>query len=155
VGCLLYVPVAFYLSNTTVVEPGVDFLLRRLSESFSNLIVLVPVLFAYGVLGLVVLLRREDRFAGMLVPFIVVTVLSVGYVPLALVLKPYFSWWVVLVPIGGIALIYVVLMYLKDSQSVAPGWAVFLGLLRSSVYAILAFAFLLPGCQDYETTVNQ
>ena len=94
--------------------------------------------------------EREHRFAGMLLPFLIVTVLSVVYVPLALLFKPYFSWWVILVPLFLVAIIYVVLMYLKDAQTVAPGWAAFLGLLRSTVYAILAFVFLLPGCQTYK-----
>jgi len=58
---------------------------------------------------------------------------------------------VVLIPLLGVALIYVVLMYLKDAQTIAPGWAAFLGLLRCAVYAILAFVFLLPGCQRYQT----
>src|SRR5205085_586613 len=111
------------------------------ARTIFDIAIWLPIPFAFLVIGLMVLLRRENRFAGMLVPFVVVTVLSIGYVPLALTLKPYLSWWVVLVPLMGVALIYVVLMYLKDAQTIAPGWAAFLGLLRCTVYAILAAVF--------------
>ncbi len=150
IGCVLYVPLALYLKATITPDANEDFLLRRTSESFSDLVIGVPVLFAFGVLGLIMLLRREHRFAGMLAPLVVVTVLSLAYVPLALIFKPYFSWWVILVPLLLVALVYVVLMYLKDAQTIAPGWAAFLGLLRCTVYTVLAFVFLLPGCQTYE-----
>ena len=152
VGSALYVPLVLYVRQFIEPEPDTDFLLRRTSETFSDLVIGVPVLFAFGVLGLVVLLRRENRFAGMLMPFIVVAVGSLIYVPLALTFKPYFSWWVILVPLLLVALVYVLLMYLKDAQTIHPGWAAFLGLLRCTVYAILAFVFLLPGCQTYEKT---
>src|SRR4029077_6928849 len=36
------------------------------------------------------------------------------------------------------------------AQTIAPGWAAFLGLLRCAVYTILAFVFLLSGCQRYD-----
>lgn len=127
-----------------------EFLLRRTAESFSDAVIFLPVLMAFVVLGLIVLFRRENRFAGMLIPFVVVTVLSIAYVPLAFVLKPYFSWWVVLVPTLLVALFYVGLMYVKDAQTIHPLWAAFLGFLRCAVYTILAFVFLLPGCQYYE-----
>ena len=130
-GSIAYVPLALYLRQFIHVDPDVDFLLRRTTESFSDLVVGVPVVFAFSVLGLIALLRREHRFAGLLIPFVVVAVLSLAYVPLALTFKPYFSWWVILAPLLVIALFYVVLMYLKDAQTVAPGWAAFLGMLRS------------------------
>ena len=41
-------------------------------------------------------------------------------------------------------------MYIRDAKSVHPIWAIFLGLLRTSVYMILAIVFLLPGCQHFE-----
>jgi hypothetical protein len=156
-GSVLYVPAALLLRDWILSEyiapnPDMEFLLRRTSEPFSDLVIGIPVLFAFGVLGLIVLLRREHRFAGMLLPFIVVTVLSVVYVPLALTFKPYFSWWVILVPLLLAALVYVVLMYLRDAQTISPAWAGFLGLFRCAVYAILAFVFLLPGCQSFDKT---
>ncbi|MBI3411721.1 MAG: hypothetical protein HY040_25605 [Planctomycetes bacterium] len=129
-----------------------DFLWRRLLESYSDWVIALPVLLAFVVLGLMVLFRKERRFSGMLVPFVVVTVLSAIYVPLALSFKPIFSWWVVLAPLLVVALIYVVLMYVKDAQSIHPLLAAFLGGLRCAVYAILAFVFLLPGCQTYDRT---
>src|SRR5262249_58039624 len=65
-------------------------------------------------------------------------------------LLPFASWGVVLVPMLAVALFYVGMMYVKDSRSIHPAWATFLGLLRCTVYAILATVFLLPGCQNYE-----
>jgi hypothetical protein len=150
VTAILYVPLALYLREYYQPERDVEFLLRRTTESFSNYVIGLPVLFAFAVLGLTILLRRDNRFAGMMLPFAAVTVLSIAYIPLALMFKPYFNWWVVLVPLLIVALVYVVLMYLKDAQTVAPGWAAFLGLLRCTVYGILAAVFLLPGCQKYD-----
>ena len=56
-------------------------------------------------------------------------------------------------PIGTIlvlavvVLFYVGMMYVRDSKSVHWLWAIFLGMLRTSVYLILSVVFLLPGCQ--------
>src|SRR5262249_27530521 len=129
-----------------------DFVWRRMLENFGDWAIALPVLLAFVVLGLMVLFRKERRFSGMLVPFVVAIVASAIYVPLALALKPVFSWWVVLTPLMVVALIYVALMYVKDAQSIHPLLAAFLGGLRCAVYAILAFVFLLPGCQTYERT---
>ena len=63
-----------------------------------------------------------------------------------------FSWWYLLVPTFGVALVYVALMYVKDARSVHPAVAGFLGLLRCLVYTILAAVFLLPGCQTFDMT---
>lgn len=138
--------------DTDKITKEAEFLIRRMSENFDEWVIGIPVLFAFLVLGLMVLFRRENRFAGMLIPFLVVTLASAFYVPLALYFKPFFSWWVVLVPMLAIALLYVGLMYVKDSQTIHPLAAGFLGLLRCTVYAILAFVFLLPGCQNYDRT---
>src|SRR5205085_2519343 len=104
VASIVYAALLITYKDELRPDPDVDFLLRRTSENFSDLVIGVPALFAYGVLGLVVFLRRENRFAGMLTPLVVVTVLSVIYVPLALTFKPYFSWWVVLLPLLAVAL---------------------------------------------------
>jgi hypothetical protein len=65
---------------------------------------------------------------------------------------PYFGWWVVLVPVLGLALFYVVLMYFRDAHSINAYWAGFLGLCRCAVYCTLAAVFLLPGCQTFQTS---
>jgi hypothetical protein len=78
--------------------------------------------------------------------------LSLVYVAVGLLLKPAFSWWIVLAPVLLVALVYVTLMYIRDSRSVHPAMAAFLGVIRSLVYVILALVFLLPGCQTYDTT---
>lgn len=88
--------------------------------------------------------------ARMAWPIVIVLLLGAGYVPLALLFKPAFSWWVVLAPMLLVAMFYVALMYVKDAQSIHPAWAAFLGLLRCTVYGILAFVFLLPGCQVFD-----
>lgn len=65
-------------------------------------------------------------------------------------------WWLaVLVPVLILALAYVIRMYVKDSRSINRWWAIFLGVLRCSVYALLAFAFLLPGRQTEDVTSSR
>jgi hypothetical protein len=56
-------------------------------------------------------------------------------------------WWALLIAVLFFALLYVVLMYLKDARGVGLGWASLLGLLRLSVYAVLAVVFLMPAKQ--------
>ena len=51
VGSIAYVPLALYLKQFIHVDPNVDFLMRRSTETFSDLVIGVPVLFAFGVLG--------------------------------------------------------------------------------------------------------
>jgi len=65
---------------------------------------------------------------------------------------PWQMWLIVLGVVLTVALFYVVWMYVKDSVSVGPWWASLLGLLRTSVYAILAVVFLLPARQSYVET---
>jgi hypothetical protein len=138
--------------TTTKITSDSEFLFRRLLDPPPSWAIALPVLFAFGVLGLIVLFRRENRWAGMLVAGAVVGAVSIAYVGLALLFVNVFSWWVILVPMLGVALMYVGLMYVKDAHSINTGWATFLGLLRCTVYAILAFVFLLPGCQTFDTT---
>ena len=57
---------------------------------------------------------------------------------------PQVFWPAVLVAVLAVALLYVVWMYKRDSRTVGWKWATFLGVLRCSVYAILAWVFLLP-----------
>lgn len=140
------------MNPETTVTQEQEFVLRRTAESFPDWVIGVPVVFAFLVLLLVALFRRERGWAGLLWGFVGVAVGSAAYVALALVLKPQFSWFVVLVPILLVALVYAGFMYYKDAQSINPYWAAFLGLLRCTVYAILAFVFLLPGCQTYDTS---
>lgn len=59
--------------------------------------------------------------------------------------------WLVLT--GGVFLLglfYVVAMYVKDSRTLRWHWCTFLALCRITVYAILAFVFLLPAFQTFE-----
>jgi hypothetical protein len=64
-------------------------------------------------------------------------------------------WWFILVPLLITALFYVGWMYVKDSRSVGWPWAALLGLLRSCVYALLAWVFLLYSEQTWEETQSQ
>ncbi len=131
-----------------------EFLLRRTAEGFSDFspwAILIPIAFAFLVPLLLIVLRRENRFRGMPLTFAIIAVFAAVYAGLAVTFKPIFSWWVILVPMLGVALAYVIMMYVRDSRSIHPAWAAFLGLLRVSVYTILAVVFLLPGCQLYDT----
>src|SRR5207248_7349424 len=61
-------------------------------------------------------------------------------------------WLAVLIPVLILGLVYVVWMYSRDSRTVGWAWASFLGLLRSAVYFLLAWIFLLPALQTWEKT---
>lgn len=63
---------------------------------------------------------------------------------------PEVVWISVLVGVLAVAFVYVVWMYRRDSRTVGWKWAVFLGTLRCSVYALLAWVFLLPANQKWE-----
>jgi len=54
------------------------------------------------------------------------------------------NWWFVLVPVLAIGALFVVWMYIKDSQSISWYFAVLLGIMRATVYGLLAYMFLLP-----------
>jgi hypothetical protein len=64
-------------------------------------------------------------------------------------------WWLILLPILAVGLVYVFLMYVRDGRAVGGDWALFLGLLRCTVYLLLAGAFLLPAIQHWEETHSQ
>src|SRR5438270_12914063 len=121
-----------------------QFVWRRMLDEPPVLVAAVPSLFALCTLLLIVWLRREGRMQALLVALVVITVLTVVYVPLALALRIMFSWMIVLVPMLAIALFYAGMMYIRDARSIHPVWAAFLGLLRCMVYTILSVVFLLP-----------
>ncbi len=68
---------------------------------------------------------------------------------------PPWVWGAVLSVVLVVAFFYVGWMYLKDSRSVGPWWATFLGLLRSCVYILLALVFLLPAKRTWEDTTER
>ncbi len=93
-----------------------------------------------------------------LVSFVIVLAVSGAVAGIGYILQDFdvgggkrLGWLVILFPILIVALIYVGIMYAKDSKTVHPLWAAFLGFLRCLVYLILAIVFLLPGCQSFET----
>src|SRR5260370_150086 len=135
-----------------VITPDSEFVLRRTQEALPGAAVFFPVAFAFLALLLITLFRREHRWRGLFLSGVIVTGVSAIYLPLAFLFKDLFSWWVILVPFLAVGLVYVALMYYRDAQTVHPLWATLLGLLRCAVYGILAAVFLLPGCQNYETT---
>ncbi len=131
----------------------IDFLFRRLSDECPWWAIGVPVVFAFLVVLLVVIFRPEKKLIVALVGGMVVGVISLIYLPVAFLLVTRVqqaTWLVILIPVMGVALFYVGLMYLRDSKSVHFLWAVLLGGLRICVYVILATVFLLPGCQHFE-----
>jgi len=68
---------------------------------------------------------------------------------------PWQVWLIILAVVLAAALFYVVWMYRKDAVSVGPYWSALLGLLRTSVYVILAVVFLLPARQSYVETRSE
>src|SRR5262245_18032891 len=64
-------------------------------------------------------------------------------------------WFAILIPVLLVGLFYVVWMYIRDSKAVGWYWATFLGLLRCTVYALLAVVFLLPARQTYDVVNSQ
>src|SRR5262249_37742765 len=110
-----------------------EFLLRRIEDPLPTAAIFLPVVFAFAGIALIVLFRRERKFAGMLWGTLVVGICSAVYLTAAFLLKDLFSWWVVLVPVVVVALLYVVLMYYRDTQSINGWWAAFLGTLRCLV----------------------
>src|SRR5438105_1219948 len=59
-------------------------------------------------------------------------------------------WVFVLIAVLLIGFVYVGVMYLRDSRGVGIAWAGVLGALRTSVYLVIAFIFLLPSRQTVE-----
>ncbi len=64
-------------------------------------------------------------------------------------------WLAVLIPVLILGLVYVVLMYRRESRTIGFGWAALLGGLRTLVYAILAAVFLLPAWQTWDVSENR
>jgi hypothetical protein len=61
--------------------------------------------------------------------------------------------WVVILGLVLLAgFFYIGWMYLRDSRSVGPWWASLMGLLRASVYVLLAWVFLLRAEQTWDET---
>src|ERR1051325_480075 len=128
----------------------VEFVCRGLREPCPEWAIGVPVLFAFLVVALIVLFKPERKLLTAIVGGAAVGLISIVYLPLAYFLVKAFSWMGILLPVVGVALFYVGMMYIRDARSVHWLWAIFLGLLRSTVYLILAVVFLLPGCQHKE-----
>jgi len=133
-----------------------EFLFRRLTEDCSHWAILIPVLFAFLVVGLVTFFKDENKLATALIGGGIVGALSLIYLIAAFFVSFYSKpaiispWLIILVPVMGVALFYVSLMYIRDSRTVHWSWAIFLGMLRVCVYLILAMVFLLPGCQHHD-----
>ena len=68
---------------------------------------------------------------------------------------PSWGWWLLLGVVMGAAMVYVCLMYVKDARGIGWPWAAVLGLLRTSVYAILATVFMLPANQTFLETRSE
>src|SRR5438067_662411 len=62
---------------------------------------------------------------------------------------PSWTWLAILGLILVVGFVYVAWMYVRDSRTIGPWWASFLGLLRACVYLLLALAFLLPAEQTW------
>ena len=80
-----------------------EFLWRRLTEECPTWAIVVPVVFAFLVVGLIVLFRQKRRLLAAGVGLAIVGALAAVYLPIAFVLRPFFSWMVILLPIMGVA----------------------------------------------------
>lgn len=65
------------------------------------------------------------------------------------------KWYAFTVGLFALGCVFVVVMYIKDSRTVAWYFAMPLAFLRITVYAILSVVFLLPAMQTWEDTNKQ
>ena len=70
--------------------------------------------------------------------------------PIGRDIEPAVFWLPILIPLVLLGFIYAGWMYLRESGSIGGLWASFLGLLRCTVYVLLAGVFLLPALQTWE-----
>src|SRR5689334_5068786 len=109
------------METTTPMES--EFIFRRLFDPLSPWALALPIGFGFAVLLLITLFRRENRWTSFFISSGILAGISVVYLFLGLNFLSRFSWWVVLVPVLAVALFYVGMMYHKDAQTVAWGWA--------------------------------
>src|SRR5260370_37034337 len=64
-------------------------------------------------------------------------------------------WLFILVPVLVLGLFYAGWMYRRDARTVGWRWASFMGVLRCTVYGIIALVFLLPAMQNWDETKIQ
>ena len=69
-----------------------ELLWRRLSEPMADWVIFVPLLFALGVILLLLLFRRENKGTFAIIAGAVFAVFAAVYLPLAFLLKDAFSW---------------------------------------------------------------
>src|SRR5262249_28859432 len=131
------------------------FVLRRIAETLPWPSLLFPILFAFLVLLCIIAFRRKHK---LLILGIGTGVLLVGGVLFFLVgytLRDALSWWLVLVPTLLLGLVYICVMYVRDCHTIHFALATLLGMLRMTVYCLLGVCFLLPGCQEFDTTITE
>lgn len=58
------------------------------------------------------------------------------------------NWWFILIPILAVGAVFIIWMYVKDSKSIRWFYALPLGLMRATVYGLLAYMFLLPTLKE-------
>jgi len=64
-------------------------------------------------------------------------------------------WLAAVIPLMVVGFVYAGWQYVRDGRAVGPAWAAFMGLLRCTVYGVLAFSFLLPATQRWDETKTQ
>jgi hypothetical protein len=62
---------------------------------------------------------------------------------------PPWVWIVALGVVLAVGFFYIAWMYIREARTLGPWWAILLGLLRASVYALIGFVFLLPAKQTW------
>jgi len=142
------------MMNTNIIKES-QFLLRRITETLPWPALLLPILFAFIVLLCIVAFRRKHKLLVFGAGSAVLVAGGMLYLVVGYALRETLSWWLVLVPTLLVGLVYICVMYVRDVHSIHWAWALFLGLLRFTVYCLLGICFLLPGCQDYDITITE
>jgi hypothetical protein len=97
----------------------------------------LPWIWAWAWAGAVALLLVPPVLIGFLLP-------SVPKFPGGVI------WWYITAVGLTAGFFYVAWMYYRDSHGVGPLWASLLGLLRATVFTLLAFFFMLPAVREYK-----
>jgi hypothetical protein len=114
------------------------------------------VLLSLTLLMLVAMWDHKGQLIAYLALCFVLTAFGAIYIGVGAFLTelPY-AWAIVVAPTLLVGIVFIGAMYYYDSQSINPGVAVLLGILRFSVYLILTVCFARPAYQDENISVSE
>jgi hypothetical protein len=131
-----------------------DFVLRRPTEELPLIALALPIVFALVIVLVFAFYRSKGKLTWLGIGAGAVAAGGLLFFVVSYALRDALSWWLVLVPTMILAFAYIAMMYQRDAHSIHYLLAAFLGMVRAAVYCLLAFCFLLPGCQEFDTTVT-